>query len=266
MKNKMIQNIFANKFLVMIFLFPIFVTAILTFIGLYWGAHPFIFKNIGIHHFPYRASAPMDARYPWVENSKGGRIVSYKRACVYAVEEYHYRNIDTIQTILPVFNNNTYTLDQFRDYVSKNASPQDKKFYIEKINFFKNFALIEKIINFIPWEIYTLLGILLIYLYIFHNWGRRILIVWWWYTLWAIPAILGFHAYLYSEHFDIPFYRRMEFLDLYNQRFSSLEFPKIQLFITFYLIPGFLILKRLVNLGSEYVVPIIKKFRNTNRF
>lgn len=265
MRNKMIQNILANRFLAMIFLFPVLAAVILTFIGLYWGAHPFIFKNIGIHHFPNRASAPMEARYPWMENSKD-RIVSYKQACVYALEDYHYRNIDTIQTVLPVFNDTNYTLDQFRDFISKNASPKDKKFYLEKIDFFKNFALIDKIINFIPWEIYTLLGILLIYLYVFHSWGRRILLIWWWCTLWAIPAILGFYAYFYGEHFDVSFYRRMEFFDLYNQRFSFLEFPKIQLFITLILIPGFIVLKYLINTGFEYVVPIIKKIRNANQF
>lgn len=261
MANQAIKNILGNRSLTLIFLFPVLATIFLTLSGFYWGTHPFIFKNIGIHHFPNRASAPVDAHYPWIGKLKG-RILTYERACVYAVEDYRYGQNETIESILP----EDFSLDKFRNFVSQNANPKDRKYYLGKIDSFKIFALIDKIINFVPWDFYTLSGILLIYLYVFRHFGRRLLIIWWWYSLWAIPAVLGFYAYFYSDHLTEPFYRVMAFEDIYCKKFYEYESPWIQLFITLILIPGIVILKNVVNLALDHVVPKIKRIRDLNKF
>jgi len=101
--------------------------------------------------------------------------------------------------------------------------------------------LIEKVNTFIPWELYSIIGIWLAFLVVFKRKALTAFSIWYWYTTWRYISLIGFYS-LSFENFDLAYF----FADLLSKPIKLYTYS-LQL--------------ELVEISLLFLVPVIHFFK-----
>jgi len=178
---------------------------VLTAVGYVYSKNAYIFSGLGTHKEKGGGYWPVIVKTPNID--KDGVIRDYQPAWRYHVDN-GYAQLD-LWTGGP----KNFAYDDLRDLITKYKYGESREQYLSKVNFYEFGGKIEKINSFIPWEVYSLIGIWLAFFVVFKRKALTVFFIWWWCTIWRYISMLGFYAYWNGP------------LDSYNLVFAILNQP-----------------------------------------
>ena len=176
------MKIRSKKLLIVLLLLPVLYAFFLTTIGILYGTKETVFDAKHVYKLPLRGEKPFIFSVP--VTYKNQAVFSYK-----APKECYEENGECHRT------GETYSYKYLRTLVEVKVSDKAKlKRYFDLISVYENIAKLEKINDFIPWDLWAAWGVLLAFQVVFRRRFVVSLLLWWWYALWAIIGNLGFYA------------------------------------------------------------------------
>jgi len=178
------MKIRSKKLLVVLLSLPVFYALFLTSAGIIFGTHETIFKEAeSVLKLPQRGIKPLIFSVPITYDNQAVYSYAIPKECYLEDGECHRTGYLK------------FSYDYLRNYAALKVKDKDtQRYYLWTIAAYEKIAGIEKINDFIPWELWALLGAFLAYQVVRRSRLTISLLLWWWYTVWAIIGNLGFYA------------------------------------------------------------------------
>ena len=238
---------------VLILIIPVIWTMMLTAIGYVYSRDAYVFIGLGTHLEKGGGYWPVIVRTPNIDDS--GKIISYQPAWRY-LKHNGYKLVESWDGVTP----KKIDYAGLRDLITKHTQGERREQYLSKVKFYETGGFVEKVNTFIPWEVYSVIGIWLAFFVVFKRKALTVFFLWWWYTVWRYISLTGFYAFWNYEYdlFNFLVALLSKPLNLYTHSLS-LELVELHLL---YLVPLIHLIKLMSHLTIDGVASYFGNIEN----
>lgn len=234
----------SEKLFLIVLALPVIYALFMTAIGLVFGTKETVFKEAeSAIQLPQRGQKPLIFSVPITYNNQAVYSYAIPKECYWEDGACHRTGYLK------------YSYDDVRDLVKlKVPGTKTQSQYLGTLNIYEKIALVEKFNDFIPWELWALLGGVIAFILIRSKKGIVTLFLWWWYAVWAIVGSLGFYAIWRTgfsnvqEHLENAFY-----LAIVTHHFESSSLFYLFLFLVLG-VPVFFLLRFIFKKSKDGII------------